>query len=187
MPNVRQACATLMLRRATASTAISFLWDGLATFFQALPSTNRSACSSRHTYASGGGFIRRENDPPDRFLFLLKPPTPSSRKSSTHPYPRTSTAICKNSRCLSVIVPITCRPMASFHARDKAQIPAHHFRPASISPLSSIVPIACWAAHNLRVAILLLFHPKSPQSVCQENSTSEHHFFRGDYQRGSSL
>jgi hypothetical protein len=69
--------------------------------------------------------------------------------------------------------------MASSHVRGKVQIPAHHSRLASVSPLSSIVPIACRAAHDLRVAIFLLFHSKSPQSLCQENSTSEHHFFSG--------
>jgi|AntAceMinimDraft_12_1070368.scaffolds.fasta_scaffold21339_3 hypothetical protein len=29
--------------------------------------------------------------------------------------------------------------------------------------------------HNLRVAVSFILHSKSPQILCQENSTSEHH------------
>ncbi len=78
------------------------------------------------------------------------------------PSRRTLPAICKNWHY-------------SFHVRDKALKRAHRFRPASEYPLSSIVPIACRAMHNLRVAISFILHSKSPQILCRENSTYEHH------------
>jgi len=162
MLNVRQACAMLTPRLATASAAISLRKDGRATFFQALPSADHSACSSRHTSASGDGSLQ---------------PTPSSPTALTHPLSvmlthnlpcnacrQTSPAIYKNWHC-------------SFHpSRDLLRKPYGQRFAAQVRYWHTAFGLL-QNTHNLRVAISFVLHLKSPQIICQENSTPEHQYF----------